>query len=111
MPALAHRRAERLRLPWVTHMLLLMSLLAHAQPQSCHCNLVGVTTSLQRYNSWCLQREDYPRSYDDWYFILFTKCTNCGIEGEGRVDGQGSLWVYSGYVPYANMPFCTTSLR
>ena len=47
--------------------------------------------------TWCLlQREDYPKSYEDWYFILLSKCSNCGIEGLGRVDGQGSMWAYGG---------------
>jgi hypothetical protein len=45
-----------------------------------------------------LQREDYPESSEDWYFILLSKCSNCGIEGEGRLDGQGSMWTYGGYV-------------
>lgn len=45
---------------------------------------------------WFMQREDYPKSYGDWYFIYLAKCNACGIEGEGRVDGQGSLWAYGG---------------
>ncbi len=48
------------------------------------------------YWSLSMQREDYPKSYEDWYFILLSKCNACGIEGEGRVDGQGSLWASGG---------------
>ena len=43
-----------------------------------------------------MQREDYPKNYEDWFFILLSKCNACGIEGEGRVDGQGSLWASAG---------------
>lgn len=42
------------------------------------------------------QRENYPKSYEEWYTILF-QCQNCGLEGEGRIDAQGTLWVYGGY--------------
>ncbi len=42
-----------------------------------------------------LQRENYPKSYADWYLILF-ECQNCGVEGEGRIDAQGTLWTYGG---------------
>ena len=42
------------------------------------------------------QRADYPKKFDDWYFILFQSCQNCGIEGGGRIDGQGSLSVFGG---------------
>lgn len=42
-----------------------------------------------------LQREDYPKSYADWYLILL-ECQNCGIDGEGRIDAQGTLWTYGG---------------
>ena len=46
-----------------------------------------------------MQREDYPKNFEDWYFILLSKCNACGIEGEGRVDGQGSLWASGGWAP------------
>lgn len=42
-----------------------------------------------------LQRENYPKSYGDWYLILL-ECQNCGIDGEGRIDAQGTLWTYGG---------------
>jgi hypothetical protein len=42
-----------------------------------------------------VQREHYPKSYEDWYIILF-QCQNCGLEGEGRIDAQGTLWVFGG---------------
>jgi hypothetical protein len=42
-----------------------------------------------------LQRENYPKSYEDWYLILL-QCQNCGVEGEGRIDAQGARWVYGG---------------
>ncbi|KAK9909603.1 hypothetical protein WJX75_004848 [Coccomyxa subellipsoidea] len=41
------------------------------------------------------KRENYPKSYGDWYLILL-ECQNCGIDGEGRIDAQGTLWTYGG---------------
>jgi hypothetical protein len=43
-----------------------------------------------------MQRADYPKEFKDWYFILFQGCQNCGLEGGGRIDGQGSLAVFGG---------------
>ncbi len=37
--------------------------------------------------AWLLQREDYPKSFTDWYLILF-QCQNCGAEGQGG----GAQW-------------------
>ena len=57
-----------------------------------------------------MQREDYPKNYEDWYFILLSKCNACGIEGEGRVDGQGSLWASGGCAPGPALhPACAVS--
>ncbi|BDA42853.1 probable polygalacturonase [Coccomyxa sp. Obi] len=41
------------------------------------------------------KRENYPKSFNDWYLILF-QCQNCGAEGQGRIDMQGTLWTYGG---------------
>lgn len=40
-----------------------------------------------------MQREDYPVDKRGWYLIVAEKCSNCGIEGEGKIDGQADKWV------------------
>ncbi len=52
--------------------------------------------------AWLLQRENYPKSFTDWYLILF-QCQNCGAEGQGRIDMQGTLWTYGGCVSTSRM--------
>ena len=53
----------------------------------------GLTLRMMR---GLLQRADYPAKFEDWYFILFQSCQTCGLEGGGRIDGQGSLSVFGG---------------